>query len=528
MSVERPKFVQARTTTLSSPITDAEVLSVVLARLVDLYGNPIIMENFWSTAYMVLEPGSDNEEIISFTNFTRNDDDTVNIDTDIVRGVAGLYPYDNSGTPRNHAAGSVVIFSNSPSVYESILAYVEDVALSGAPNASLTTKGVVESATTEEINSGDSNGDTGADLSVRPDQLAASIYNVQLPTANEKAAIAGTSGTPVTGANPLVDLAYLNGQNITPSGAIISYGGFSAPAGWLLADGSAVSRATYANLWGILNPSLGKVTMTIASPGVVTSTSHGLVAGDAIYFTNAGNKVVTITIASPGVVTLANHGLVAGDMVVFSTTSSLPTGITAGTQYFVTSVGLTANTFHISTSSGGADVNTSGSQSGVQTLVGSLPTGVTANTIYYVISGGLTTNAFEFSATKGGSAVNTSGTQSGVQTLLRSPFGLGDGSTTFNVPDLRQRTPTGIKSGDTYVPVMGSSGGEQTHTLTVGELATHHHNIVFGNTPGGGAGVAGFTGNWTASSNQNTDDTGSSTPHNNLSPFIAVNYIIKA
>src|SRR5262245_41015211 len=58
------------------------------------------------------------------------------------------------------------------------------------------------------------------------------------------------------------------------------------------------------------------------------------------------SKVATVTIsnASPGVVTLASHGFVANDPVVFSTTGSLPTGLTAGTKYFVKTV-LTVNTF---------------------------------------------------------------------------------------------------------------------------------------------------------------------------------------
>ena len=77
----------------------------------------------------------------------------------------------------------------------------------------------------------------------------------------------------------------------------------------------------------------------------------------------------TISIASPAVVTfpnLANHGLTAGHTITFSTTGALPTGITAGTTYYVISTGLTGNTFQFSTTSGGSAVNTSGSQSGVQ------------------------------------------------------------------------------------------------------------------------------------------------------------------
>lgn len=80
------------------------------------------------------------------------------------------------------------------------------------------------------------------------------------------------------------------------------------------------------------------------------------------------SNVVTISIASPAVITLNNHPFKAGHPVKFSTTGALPTGLTAGTIYYVISAGLTANTFEVSASSGGAAINTSGSQSGVQSV----------------------------------------------------------------------------------------------------------------------------------------------------------------
>lgn len=77
----------------------------------------------------------------------------------------------------------------------------------------------------------------------------------------------------------------------------------------------------------------------------------------------------TVTIASPGVFTLNGHGFLAGDKVVFATTGALPTGLTAGTIYYVIAAGLTANAFEVSTTLGGTAVDTSGSQSGTHTLV---------------------------------------------------------------------------------------------------------------------------------------------------------------
>jgi hypothetical protein len=75
---------------------------------------------------------------------------------------------------------------------------------------------------------------------------------------------------------------------------------------------------------------------------------------------------VTMTIASPAVVSMTNT-LAAGDQVVFTTTGALPTGVTAGTVYYVISSGLSGSQFEFSATPGGAAVNTSGSQSGTHT-----------------------------------------------------------------------------------------------------------------------------------------------------------------
>lgn len=90
------------------------------------------------------------------------------------------------------------------------------------------------------------------------------------------------------------------------------------------------------------------------------------------------SATATITIASPGVVTVANHGLQISAPVVFGTTGALPTGLVAGTIYYVQSVP-TVNTFTVSASQGGSVINTTGSQSGVQTLIANpiLPTNYT-------------------------------------------------------------------------------------------------------------------------------------------------------
>jgi hypothetical protein len=76
-------------------------------------------------------------------------------------------------------------------------------------------------------------------------------------------------------------------------------------------------------------------------------------------------QTVTITIATPGVLTLAAHGMANDTPITLATTGALPTGLVAGTTYYVRNA--LTNTFELSATAGGASITTSGSQSGVQT-----------------------------------------------------------------------------------------------------------------------------------------------------------------
>ncbi len=89
------------------------------------------------------------------------------------------------------------------------------------------------------------------------------------------------------------------------------------------------------------------------------------------------SDTVTISNASPGVVTYAGADNWANnDPVVFQTTGALPTGLTAGTTYYVKNLNAGANTFEVSATAGGASINTSSAGSGTHTAYA-----------YYYISG---------------------------------------------------------------------------------------------------------------------------------------------
>lgn len=72
--------------------------------------------------------------------------------------------------------------------------------------------------------------------------------------------------------------------------------------------------------------------------------------------------------------------------------------------------------------------------------------------------------------------------------VIGTVFGTGDGSTTFNLPNLQKRFPVGVGNG--YG--LGKTGGEETHTLTTEEMPEHTHNQkAHGHTGTGSASEAG-------------------------------------
>jgi len=81
---------------------------------------------------------------------------------------------------------------------------------------------------------------------------------------------------------------------------------------------------------------------------------------------SASGATITMTIATPCVVTDTGHTKINGNMVRFSTTGALPTGIVADTTYYV--INKATNTYQLSATSGGVAINTSGTQSGTHTV----------------------------------------------------------------------------------------------------------------------------------------------------------------
>jgi microcystin-dependent protein len=186
---------------------------------------------------------------------------------------------------------------------------------------------------------------------------------------------------------------------------------------------------------------------------------------------------------------------------------------------------------------GGTGLSSSGTSGNVLTSDGS---GWVSSAPTYVPTGGMmmwgTASAPTGYLLCNGAAVSRS-TYSALFAVVGTAFGSGDGSTTFNLPDFRDRFPVG--AGTTYS--ANSTGGSKdaivvshTHTATVSDPG-HVHLIGFQSIDAGPNYGSTASGNTAGSQTQSAftgvtvsnSTTGSSGTNANLPPYLGVYFIIK-
>ena len=146
-------------------------------------------------------------------------------------------------------------------------------------------------------------------------------------------------------------------------------------------------------------------------------------------------------------------------------------------------------------------------------------------------------------------------TYSGLSAVVTAHYGAGDGSSTFNLPDLRGRVVAGKdnmggtsadrltgQSGGINGDVLGRTGGAETHTITEAQLASHSHGAAkrFNSEEGSGDSRNSLVGSQqdvnsafqgyetsTGGGDILIQNTGSGSAHNNVQPTFILNYIIK-
>lgn len=120
--------------------------------------------------------------------------------------------------------------------------------------------------------------------------------------------------------------------------------------------------------------------------------------------------------------------------------------------------------------------------------------------------------------------------------LIGTTYG-GDGQSTFALPDLRGRIP--IHQGNGMI--LAETAGTEQVTLTVSQMPAHSHAFLSSDSNGGGTSPSGSIFARNASTDAYTNDlsgglsplntgmvnnTGGSQPHENMAPFLCVNFII--
>ncbi len=122
--------------------------------------------------------------------------------------------------------------------------------------------------------------------------------------------------------------------------------------------------------------------------------------------------------------------------------------------------------------------------------------------------------------------------------LIGTTYG-GDGQTTFNLPNLASRVPVHMGTGSGQSYIIGQSAGVEQVTLTTTQIPAHSHPPLCNSGAGGQAGPSG--GVWaqlatnppyanvapTLAMGANAiGSTGGSQPHDNMVPYLAINFII--
>ena len=272
----------------------------------------------------------------------------------------------------------------------------------------------------------------------------------------------------------------------------------------------AVSLASTLSVGGATN--LASTVTVVGAAALKSTVTVGGAAnfGSTVTVEGATNLASTVTVVGAG--TFKSNVSVSGNMNIAGNTSIGGTVTIVGANVQAANAKVCASAFY------GDGSN----------MTGLLPSGV-------ILPYGASASPTGFLLCNG-QAVSRS-TYSSLFAIVSSLYGDGNGSSTFNVPDLRGRFVAGWDAGTSVLTsvtanmVLGSSiantGGAQAITLAVAQMPAHTHDItpMRQDSPrtGGGSGNVYDAISGTVS----TSSTGGDGAHSNIPPTMILNYIIK-
>ena len=380
---------------------------------------------------------------------------------------------------------------------------------------------------------------------IRLNSLNRVVYNTTQPSTNI------SSGSLIINGGISIGCTS-NSLSITSGGALSIAGGASISKD--IRVGNSVYVTDNMNSTLVSSSSLGATGATVGTlyASVVTSAnvqasgtvSTGTLVCSLVSSGSLGAAGATIGTLYANNITVSNL-YVSGSTISMNitTVNTIETNTTTGTLNVTT--GITTGTLNVT----GASIMTGGITTGNINFTGSLFQNSSPYSV--ALPPGFIIQYAASSAPSGwllcdGSAVSRT-TYSALFAIISTSYGSGNGSTTFNVPDLRGRVPVGFGQGSGLTNrSIANTGGAETHTLTTSEMPSHSHSVydpghshaMPGNylrwaggdrTAGGGGDFGGKFGDYTGSSGTGISlyNAGGGGSHNNMQPFVVVNFVIK-
>lgn len=274
----------------------------------------------------------------------------------------------------------------------------------------------------------------------------------------------------------------------------------------------------------------GSATVSTGGTGVATLANHGVVIGQGtspVHVTGTGSTGQVLmsngAAADPTFQSVGGGGTLGVPGGGTGQTSLGAHGVVVGNNTSAVSVTGTGSVGQVLTSNGASSDPTFQDSAATSSPVGAIVdfAGSSAPTGWLMCSGAAVSRA----------------TYAGLFAVVSTTYGSGDGSTTFNLPDLRGRLSAGVDNmgGSTAGRItnavagitgttLGAAGGSQSHTLTVAEMPAHTHSI-------GSSHVANDAGSTQFLENSGSSGTsgsaGGGAAHAIVQPTIMLNKIIK-
>jgi microcystin-dependent protein len=350
-----------------------------------------------------------------------------------------------------------------------------------------------------------------------------------------------------------------------PVGSVISFAGSIIEEDWLVCDGSAVSRTTYPDLYATVGDTYGagdgSTTFnlpdirgkTIVGSGTgtgLTARSIGDIGGEETHIVSIAEMPIHTHIQDAHTHTQNphNHVINGYQSLLNVSAGTLPHWGWGGGAYVNDGVGVNQNSVATNQNAGEGLAHNNmppyivliyaikaikdsassggGGEGGETYVVRTVPIGTIVNNASATLHDGW--------LVCDGSGQDPA-TYPELFTAIGTTYG-GDGTTIFNLPNFRDRVALGVSSTRT----LGSIGGEETHVISVAEMPVHTHiqdahmhtlnQGAKGWAEGGVTGSGNTEGAWGSTTNQTAtnQNTGGGLAHNNIQPYLAVGYVIKA